>query len=293
MNKISRKTAVLFVCIGIFFLHIMYHAVGHAAPEKNDSSQQSFPVPSTFGRTHFIVGMSADETNQVKQDAGEQPSSDLDVPINNGLVRRAYFSPDDGIEKKLIDLIDHEQISLKIAVFQFTNGEIARAVKRAQTRGVAIDIITDPLCLQDKFNKIAWLAQEGVKIYVYNADANKSTLSNKMHHKFVVFGKNVDDKKLVMMGSFNFTKSADIANQESVVVLDDNQIIGQFNNQYARLKERSVEFKEFARHNFVAQALPPSIPMDAKNKSTKKASVAFAKKIHRHKKDQLTISVVA
>ena len=241
-------------------------------------AQPAAQVPATFGHTHFIVGMSVEDVSQIQHESGVPSTGDRTVPITNGSVRNAYFSPDDGLEKKLIDLIDEEQASMKIAVFQFTNGAIARAVQRAQLRGVAIEIITDPLCLQDKFNKITWLAHEGLKVYVYDPDANKSALSNKMHHKFVIFGKNINGKKLVWIGSFNFTKSADIANQESVVVLDDEQIVAQFDKQYDRVKERSVLLKDFAKNHFIVQAWQPT-QADTKNKSGKKISAARTKKI--------------
>lgn len=281
MINVSRKTVLVFVCMCICFFNVCNYAV----------SQNNFPVPTTFGHTHFIVGMSADQVSQVQQDSCDQLTSD--VPSSyNGFARNAYFSPDDSLEKKLIELIDHEQASMKVAIFQFTNGEIAKAFKRAQLRGVAIEVVTDPLCLQDKFNKITGLASEGLKIYIYNPDANISTLSNKMHHKFVVFGKNIDNKKLVWIGSFNFTKSADIANQESVVVLDDTNIIGQFNKQHDRLKNRSVAFSEFAKSHFIMPALQPT-PTDIKNRSGKKTVVAHAKKISSHKRHHLTHSVVA
>lgn len=209
-------------------------------------------LPASFGRTHFIVGMSPADLSLLRE-ANNQTSQEPQGEV----YRRAYFSPDDGLEKRLIELIEHERLSIKIAVFQFTNGEIARAVKRAQQRGVHIEIVTDPLCLQDKFNKIAWLSKEGLAVYVYNPDPNKSALSNKMHNKFVIFGKNIDGKNLVWIGSFNFTKSADIANQESVVVLDDSNIINQFNKQYTQLKGRALKLDDFAKNHIVIQAWHP------------------------------------
>ncbi len=231
----------------------------------NTVENQTTVIPSTFGHTHFIVGMPAEDAQQIQQQSQPQTSS---CP---GCVRQAFFSPDDALEKRLIEFIDQEQSSLKIAVFQFTNIEIARAIKRAQARGIAIELITDPLCLQDRFNKVSWLSQEGLATYIYNPDQSKATLSNKMHHKFVVFGKNMNNKKLVWIGSFNFTKSADLANQESVVVLDDEQIITKFEQQYCRLKKRSIAFKNFTKNHIIVQAYQPK---ETHKQSRKKITVA-------------------
>jgi phosphatidylserine/phosphatidylglycerophosphate/cardiolipin synthase-like enzyme len=215
---------------------------------------QSAMVPPTFGHTHFILGMPVQEAHHLHQQTQHQSTS------CQGCVKHAFFSPDDALEKRLIEFIDQERESLKIAVFQFTNIEIARALKRARARGINIEIITDPLCLQDKFNKITWLSQDGVAVYIYNPDQSKATLSNKMHHKFVVFGKNINNKKLVWVGSFNFTKSASVANQESVVVLDDEQIITKFEQQYGLLKKRSNAFRVFAKNHIIVQSYQPKEP---------------------------------
>ena len=244
-------------------------------------------LPPDFGRTHFIIGMSPDDIHLLRKSKEQIINENLGPAY-----KRAYFSPDDGLEKKLIELIDQEQQSMKIAVFQFTNIEIARAIKRAQERGVAIEIITDPLCLQDKFNKIIWLSKEGMRIYVYNPDANKATLSNKMHHKFVIFEKNTESKELVWIGSFNFTKSADIANQESVVVLDDKNIIGKFNKQYINLKERALKLEDFAKNHFIVKAWQPH-ELELKKQPLKNISVAHTAKVNKQKRNRSKILAVA
>ena len=169
-----------------------------------------------------------------------------------------FFPPDDGLEHILIDLIDHEQKSLHIAVFAFTDIEIARALIRAKERGIKIELVTDPSCLQDKFNKISFLKEHRLPIYIYNTDTNKATLSNRMHHKFVIFNKNIADKQLIWLGSYNFTKSAHAANQESVVLVESPLLVEQFSQQFTRLKERSILFDDFAKNHFITTAYRPS-----------------------------------
>ena len=67
-----------------------------------------------------------------------------------------------------------------------------------------------------------------------------------MHNKFILFGKNVGGKSLFWTGSFNFTKSAKMNNQENVVILDEIQLIDRYNKQFAVLKERIYK-KELKR----------------------------------------------
>jgi len=92
-------------------------------------------------------------------------------------------------------------------------------------------------------------------------------------------------------GHFNFTKSADVANQESVVVLDDKHIIAQFNKQHERLKERSINLDAFAKNHFIMKTSQPVLA-DTEKRISKKTSVAHAKRMHPHKDNKFTFSVV-
>lgn len=218
-----------------------------AAPKAEQKMQAT--VPSTFGKTHFIVGMpQAQAQDLCNKSTKPIPSDSAFAFCGTDHICQALFSPDDGIEKKLIDLIDHEQSSMRIAIFQLTDIEVARALKRAKDRGVVIEIVADPSCLQDKFNKISLLKALDFTIFVYNAQTDKATLSNRMHHKFVVFEKTIGNRRLVWVGSYNFTKSADTCNQESVMVIEDDAIYQKFSTQFARLKERSFTYTEYVKH---------------------------------------------
>ena len=150
-----------------------------------DNRQNLFnqPIPSTFGHTHFILGMDQEQVKKIQSKCqptpvsySEETQKSLKECLNNKApCLNAFFSPDDGLENIIIDLINHEQSAITIAVFQFTNLDIARSLLRAHKRGVSIKIITDPSCLQDRFNKITWLNQSGIEISVYQPDVKKQT----------------------------------------------------------------------------------------------------------------------
>ncbi len=191
-----------------------------------------------LGKTHFIVGLPADQTSKQKEVTVCQASGLASLlQCADGGYKQAFFSPDDDLEDILIQLISAEQLSIKAAIFCFTNGDIAQALIDAHRRGVEIEIITDISCLKDKFNKIEMLKKSGIKIYVYNPK-NTSILNNIMHNKFVLFGKNVGNKSLLWTGSFNFTKSAKINNQENIIILDEMHLIDRYGKQFAILKQR-------------------------------------------------------
>lgn len=197
-----------------------------------------FEFPVNFGKTHFIVGLSKEDAKAIRT-----AHTSFDVTENNCTIDEAYFSPEDDLQQKLISYIDNEKKSIKLAIFSFTDKEIAHALVRAKERGIDVQLIADPGFLYDRYTKISWLFENGIPVYVYDPKRsrnNLSTMSNIMHHKFVVFAQNVDDRPLVWTGSFNFTKSARLSNQENAVVLSSARLIKKYREQFKRLKQQAL-----------------------------------------------------
>lgn len=197
----------------------------------------TFKAPSNFGRTNFIVGFPNYQTANIqKHPVATRASSTLN---------EAYFSPDDNLQQKLIEHINTEKNSIRMAIFSFTDKKIAEALYDAHKRGVQIEIITDQSCHNDKFSKISYLKDAGIPIFIYDAKKSphyNTILSNIMHNKFIIFDKNKNDNSLIWTGSFNLTRSADQSNQENVILTDASNIVKKFNDQFAILKKRSQQF---------------------------------------------------
>lgn len=193
-------------------------------------------VPVTFGKTHFIVGLAQEEVAPRK---AEVVYTDGECSVNE-----AYFSPDDDLQQKLIHLIENEKKGIYLAVFSFTDKPIADALLRAKKRGVEVEIVVDPGFLHDRYTKVDMLRAKGVPIFVYDPKKsrnNRSTLSNIMHNKYAIFLDNIDGPK-VWTGSFNFTKSARLSNQENVVVLNHPRIVNRYLDKFHELKKRTVRY---------------------------------------------------
>ena len=205
----------------------------------HSSEAPLFNTPD-LGKTHFILGLPTPAQEDSKK---AEPivcnANDLAslLACVDGSYKQAFFSPDDDLESLLIKLINAEERSIRVAVFSFTNGDIAQALILAHKRGISVEIITDISCLRDKFNKIDTLKKAGIKIWIYNP-RNTGMLNNIMHNKFVLFEKNVGGKSLLWTGSFNFTKSAKINNQENIIIVDEMRLIERYSKQYSLLKQR-------------------------------------------------------
>lgn len=203
-----------------------------------DASIPIFDDPH-LGKTHFIVGLPPEKIAQKHSSCAPTNIPGL-LQCKDGSFKHALFSPEDDVQKILLELIGQEKDYILVAVFSFTDGAIAQALIDAKKRGVTVEVITDISCMRDKFSKIGFLKEQGVKVFVYNPK-NLSILNNIMHHKFVLFGNNIENKPLLWTGSFNFTKSANVNNQENILILDELPLIERYRKQFALLKEKIIQ----------------------------------------------------
>jgi len=71
---------------------------------------------------------------------------------------------------------------------------------------------------------------EFVKMRVEGLAVRLDTNRNQMHHKVIVI-----DERLVMTGSYNFSKSANRKNDENLNTLDDPDIARQYLMEFKRI----------------------------------------------------------
>jgi len=160
-----------------------------------------------------------------------------------GAAAQVYFSPQDKISERLIELIEKEKKQILIAVYCFTHRGIADALIQAKRRGVVVDVIVDPFTLKSRM-ACAKLKQASVGISVWDAglmvpatngkEARKRARRPLMHDKFCVFGDN-----LVWTGSFNFTYDATDFHRENVVVIEDREVAGRYVQQFYDIKRQA------------------------------------------------------
>lgn len=219
-----------------------------------------------LGKTHFILGYTP-ETIQASIRSHESvekstPTTEdsFNFMCDDGGVKHVFFTPDDHVQKKLLHLIQQEKKSIKITAYAFTNGDVAQEVANAARRKVAVEMVVDPNVLQDSYSKIEIVYEAHVPIFVYNPQYHDHACLDKkrkkagkftslMHNKFIIFGKNIADKKLVWTGSCNLTNAAlrprdQVGNQENVLLTDEPRFVKKYEAQFEKLKERSKPYDE-------------------------------------------------
>ncbi len=154
---------------------------------------------------------------------------------NLGAKSTVFFSPDDDPRTPLLALIDNAQESIIVAVYTFTETQLAKALVRAHERGVDVQVVVDEFSCSGQWGKTNVLKKGDVPVHVYNAKLHsKEKYAGIMHDKFAVF-----DNTTVWTGSYNWTYSANFRNQENAILIENEpDIVERFAAQFERLKER-------------------------------------------------------
>lgn len=146
-----------------------------------------------------------------------------------------FFSPEDHLEKRLIDLIEREKRSIHVCVYALTHREVIAALIAAKKRGVDVEVVVDRFSVKAS-SPLRKLAEAFIPVAVWDPDRHKKSKTHRplMHNKFCIFGNHT-----VWTGSFNFTYEASTIHQENVVVIQDESIAHAYQNQFETIKIRS------------------------------------------------------
>ncbi len=156
---------------------------------------------------------------------------------------KSYFSP--GLKDVLIQFISNETNQIRGAYFRFTLYKAAQAIETAiKKRNVTTSMVVDESNIKEDFcTPLKLIIKAGGKVYQKTNHRNPSIKGNFeiMHHKFMIFDKNIQGKKLLLTGSFNATGQADLKNCENIIVIDDTAAIAQFEAEYNTVLKFSTQ----------------------------------------------------
>ncbi|UOQ73016.1 phospholipase D-like domain-containing protein [Hymenobacter cellulosilyticus] len=134
-----------------------------------------------------------------------------------------HFSPGNECVDAIRQFISHAAHQLDVCVFTISDDRITDALLSAHRRGVGIRLITDNDKLFDKGSDIRKLHASGLQIRI-------DQTTDHMHHKFALA-----DQRLVLTGSYNWTRSAATVNLENLLITDDATAVGRYTTEFDRL----------------------------------------------------------
>ena len=143
----------------------------------------------------------------------------------SSLKSSAYFSPGDDCLNRICRLIDESTRSIDICVFTITDNRITKRIVEAFSRKIKIRIISDNTKSEDRGSDVDYLRSKGIECLFDSTSAH-------MHHKFAI-----SDNKLLLNGSYNWTRSASTENNENISITNDLRLVSLFQNEFERLWE--------------------------------------------------------
>jgi phosphatidylserine/phosphatidylglycerophosphate/cardiolipin synthase-like enzyme len=129
------------------------------------------------------------------------------------------FSPQGRCSAHIVREIEKAQKELLVAVYAFTNDELARAVAQAKKRGVSVQIVLDrEFDAANEKSQGRFLEEQRIPLKRVSGmkPAAREKEPGLMHQKFAVI-----DRKIVFTGSYNWTRSADNVNDENLLWFRD------------------------------------------------------------------------
>jgi phosphatidylserine/phosphatidylglycerophosphate/cardiolipin synthase-like enzyme len=154
------------------------------------------------------VGASADGERQTKQ-----------IEVEN------YFAPEDEVAARVIAEIASAQSRIRFMAFTFTSDEIADAMLERAQSGVVVQGIIEDRNAERDYSEYDRLQAE---VHDVLPDGNPYI----MHHKVIII-----DDETVILGSYNFTASAEDSNDENVLIIHDPEVAALFVQEFGRVYE--------------------------------------------------------
>lgn len=142
----------------------------------------------------------------------------------DGVALEVYFSPDDHVAERLVELLRGAQESIYFLAYSFTADDFSQIMLQKARQGLTVaGVMEEEQVNSNKGTEFNTFQQFGLPVY---EDGNPG----QMHHKVFII-----DRKIVITGSYNFSLSAENQNDENVVIFFDPQLAEQYLAEFRRV----------------------------------------------------------
>jgi len=154
----------------------------------------------------------------------EVKNSKIDL---SGIRIENYFCPKDNCGDEVKEELEKAKESIRFMTFSFTHEGIANVLLIKNQEGVAVSGVFENRGSGSEYSKFAVLDYQGIPV---RKDGNPAT----MHHKVFIV-----DEKTVITGSFNPSKNADTANDENILIIEDEELAARFLEEFEYVWEEA------------------------------------------------------
>jgi len=140
------------------------------------------------------------------------------------------FAPEEEVAARIIAEIKGAQSRIRFLAFIFTSDEIADAMLERARAGVVVQGVMESRNAEREYSQYKRLLAE---VHDVLLDGNPYI----MHHKVIII-----DDKTVILGSYNFTASAEEKNDENLLIIHDPEVAALFVAEFGRVYEQARTF---------------------------------------------------
>ncbi|MFH2203058.1 MAG: phospholipase D-like domain-containing protein [Elusimicrobiota bacterium] len=203
-------------------------------------------------------------TQSVLEDVADPRYPSRRIRFNGTSLPSVAMRPDRPVETEIVKAIDASKKTIDIALYEFKNREILKALRNAKERGVTVRVIIDaghanPAKREGsdywphRSMELQSLILAGFEVRVLKGAWRWGI----MHNKVAVF-----DDKLGLFGSYNWSYTSERNHYENVVFTTTGNRVKAINELWKYLNANSVDFADSLKHQW-----PENVPAPPKDKS--------------------------
>jgi phosphatidylserine/phosphatidylglycerophosphate/cardiolipin synthase-like enzyme len=182
--------------------------------------------PKKITSWHFILILAAVALFLTDRTKPSAPEANAPAPV-----WQVHFSPSGGASDAIIAALDHARTSILVQAYSFTSESIAQALTRARRRGVQVQVLLDKSQRTQNYTVAPLLRHVGISTLFDAAHAIA-------HNKVMII-----DKRIMIAGSFNFTKAAEERNAENLLVINDLGLADQYAQNWRAHQAHSEQLR--------------------------------------------------
>lgn len=148
---------------------------------------------------------------------------DQQSAVVNGTPVQVLFSSEDGVVDRIIAYAQQAQVSIRFLAFAFTDYPLANTMIQRAAAGVDVKGVYEKVGSDGQGAEMVTFLCAKVPV---RQDGNGSF----MHDKLIIV-----DNRIVITGSLNYSSSADEANDENVIIVDNPEIAALYLQEFERI----------------------------------------------------------
>ncbi len=156
-----------------------------------------------------------------------------------------YFSPQDDIDEKVRARLADADSSVYFMIFSFTHEGISDDLIALREAGVDVVGVYDESQARGRYSSDEKLATAGVPVFIDGNHNNIGFAGGKLHHKVMIIDGNTDSDPTVIIGSYNWSKSATRYNDENVIIFSGANAAAPFLEEFCSVLSAATPHPDF------------------------------------------------